>query len=106
MKINLALNEATSNAAMDAGTNPTPPPPASGPRSYQDLDGGFGKEVNFRPARYPSAELGPIGTIVSVETEQGIHLCRLHDVSQNGVAFEWNGGPLEVGDTIPLLTVS
>jgi extracellular factor (EF) 3-hydroxypalmitic acid methyl ester biosynthesis protein len=106
LKNNLALKESSPSASRDAGSAPMPPPPASGPRSYQDLDGGFGKEVNFRPARYPSAELGPIGTIVSVETEQGIHLCQLHDVSQNGVAFEWNGGPLEVGDTIPTLTVS
>ena len=105
-KNNLALNESTPSAAIGAVSGPMLQPPASGPRSYQDLDGGFGKEVNFRPARYPSAELGPIGTIVSVETEQGIHLCQLHDVSQNGVAFEWNGGPLEVGDTIPVLTVS
>jgi SAM-dependent methyltransferase len=44
--------------------------------------------------------------MVSVETEREIHLCQLHDVSQNGVAFEWTGGPLEVGDTIPMLTVS
>src|SRR3954463_8449391 len=80
LKNNLALNEFLPNASMDAGTAPVPPPPASGPRNYQDLDGGFGKEVNFRPARYPSAELGPIGTMVSVETQQGIHLCRLHDV--------------------------
>src|SRR5262252_2783869 len=103
---NLALNESQPNATGDVGSTLIPPPPASGPRSYQDLDGGFGKEVNFRPPRYPFAELGPIGTVVSVETEQGIYLCQLHDVSQNGVAFEWNGGPLEVGDTIPTLTVS
>src|ERR1700742_3574304 len=80
--------------------------PQSGIRSYQDLDGGVGKEVNFRPPRYPSAELGPIGAVVSVEIAREVHACQLHDVSQNGVAFVWNGGPLEGGETLPLLTVS
>ncbi|HKP56645.1 MAG TPA: hypothetical protein VJV78_07995 [Polyangiales bacterium] len=74
--------------------------------SYQDLDGGFGKEVNFRPHRYPSSELAPMGTMVSVETADQVSRCPLHDVSQNGVAFEWSGGPMEVGDRISRLTIS
>ena len=31
--------------------------------------------------------------------------CQLHDVPQNGVAFECTQGPLAVGDTLPLLAL-
>jgi SAM-dependent methyltransferase len=104
LKNSLAVEE-RAPALREAATS-TPPPSASGLRNYQDLDGGVGKEVYFRPPRYPSSELGPIGAVVSIEIANTTYACRLHDVSQNGVAFEWSGGPLQIGDTIPLLTVS
>ena len=84
-------------------------PPSSGFQgSYQDLDGGFGREVNFRPPRYPSSEFGPIGAIVRATLDHGDErVCDVHDVSQNGVAFEWaEARALAVGDTIPVITVS
>src|SRR6478609_3382261 len=87
--------------------SPSAPPLAQAPRSYQDLDGGVGKEVNFRPPRYPSAEFGPVGAEVTVTFGGRDHTCILHDVSQNGVAFEWGAAePFEVGAYIPQLTVS
>lgn len=73
--------------------------------SYEELDGGLGREIHFRPPRYPSAELGPLGAMVGVRVGDALHHCPLHNVSQNGVAFEWNGAPLQVGDTIDELTV-
>lgn len=73
---------------------------------YQDLEGGHGREVNFRPPRYVSAEFGAVGTVVTVALGDLERACELHDVSQNGVGFEWpDGDRLKVGDTIPLLTV-
>src|SRR5262245_14702711 len=70
-------------------------------RSYEELDGGVGREINFRPPRYPSSELGPVGARVVVEHDGVEVVCELHDVSQNGVAFEWGAeSALQIGDTI------
>jgi len=91
---------------QDRSPSTIPPAPES-PRSYQDLDGGLGREVYFRPPRYPSAELGPVGAKVLIKVADRERACPLHDVSQNGVAFEWTEAEtLSVGDTIPLVTVS
>jgi extracellular factor (EF) 3-hydroxypalmitic acid methyl ester biosynthesis protein len=80
------------------------PPLASSTRRYEDLDGGQGMEIHFRPPRYRASELEPLAAVVSVETGAAGHAVKLHDVSQNGVAFEWSGVPrFEVGDTLPLL---
>jgi hypothetical protein len=76
-------------------------------RRYEDLDGGNGSEVNFRPQRYLSSELSPIVAVVTLGYEEQHHHCDLHDVSQNGVAFEWSGSrPFAVGDTLTLVSVS
>jgi len=83
------------------------PAPVQAIRNYQDLEGGIGREVNFRPPRYQSAEFGPVGAVVSVMVDDKTYACVLHDVSQNGVGFEWKESErLEVGATISLLTVS
>jgi SAM-dependent methyltransferase len=82
------------------------PPPSTEVGRYEQLDGGVGREINFRPPRYPSAELGPIGAAVEVLFAGTVYRCELHDVSQNGIAFEWQGPRLGVGDVIAELTVN
>ncbi len=43
---------------------------------------------NFRFNRFSPDDLGPVEIQIILEVEGKTHRCRLHDVSQNGVAFE------------------
>ena len=81
------------------------PPPNSLPSSgtvsiaeYVDLDGGQGRDIFFRPDRYQRSDLGPVGAVVELGLPEKVERCELHDVSQNGLAFEWpRDVPVEVG---------
>jgi extracellular factor (EF) 3-hydroxypalmitic acid methyl ester biosynthesis protein len=86
-------------------------------RSYAELDGGQGREVFFRPHRYQRGDLGPVRPIVRIvlasrdstagERTTTTHECALHDISQNGVAFEWPAGAaVEAGMILRELAVS
>jgi extracellular factor (EF) 3-hydroxypalmitic acid methyl ester biosynthesis protein len=76
-------------------------------REYSDLDGGQGREVNFRPHRYRSSDFGPVDPVARLIIGGTTHACRLVDVSQNGVAFECPAGlTLELGTIIEQLVVS
>ena len=73
-------------------------PPTSTPAErtshYTELEGATGRDINFRPERYPRSQLRPIGIAVLVLRGDITYRCELSDVSQNGVAFEWaNGAP-------------
>jgi extracellular factor (EF) 3-hydroxypalmitic acid methyl ester biosynthesis protein len=58
-------------------------------RQYEELEGGEGRAVFFRPHRYTAADLAPLRCTVRV-VDHGIEReCALRDVSQNGVAFAW-----------------
>jgi SAM-dependent methyltransferase len=88
-------------------------PVASGPavvkiKSYEQLDGGQGRQVFFRPQRYGRSDLGPIRPVVHVTTSPGAtYDVELVDVSQNGVAVEWPDGiPVELGAIVPQLSVT
>jgi extracellular factor (EF) 3-hydroxypalmitic acid methyl ester biosynthesis protein len=59
-------------------------------RNYEDLEGGQGREVFFRPIRFRPADLAPVIASVAITTEGVTTNCALHDVSQTGVAFEWH----------------
>jgi extracellular factor (EF) 3-hydroxypalmitic acid methyl ester biosynthesis protein len=62
--------------------------PAPAVRSYEDLDGAQGRAVFFRPQRYRAVDLAPLTCTVEVEFEIGsTEPCKVHDVSQTGVAF-------------------
>jgi SAM-dependent methyltransferase len=75
-------------------------------RNYEELDGAQGREVFFRPHRYRAAELAPLTCRVLVTLHDGVRVCALVDVSQNGVAFEWPIGlEVSVGDRIDHLAV-
>lgn len=100
-----AQNESDSSSARDIEEYGTSGSSAVG--SYHELEGGTGREVNFRPPRYSSPELGPIGANVTIVLNGVEHGCVLRDVSQNGVAFEWREArAFEVGATLPLIVVS
>ncbi|MGZ6141917.1 MAG: PilZ domain-containing protein [Myxococcales bacterium] len=59
-------------------------------RNYEELDGGQGREVFFRPHRYRASDLLPLAANVYVRRGEGEPVrCALVDISQNGVAFEW-----------------
>jgi len=78
----------------------------TGIRKYEDLDGGQGREVFFRPHRYRAADLAPLHGFISVKLGDQTHECALQDVSQNGVAVDWPGGsPVEPGTAIAELIV-
>lgn len=65
---------------------------------YVDLDGGQGRDVFFRPDRYQRSDLGPIGAVVEIDLPGKVQRCEIHDVSQNGLAFEWpRDVPVEIG---------
>ena len=80
----------------------TPIPPDLGrPSRYTELEGAQGRDVYFRPERYPLSELGLIGVAVEVAHAGLLQRCELRDVSQSGFAFEWSGDALpEVGSTL------
>ena len=71
-------------------------------RNYEELDGGQGREVFFRPHRYRAADLLPLRAEVAVADLR----CQLLDVSQNGAAVAWPAGErVSVGDKLPRVSV-
>ena len=65
---------------------------------YTDLVGQSGRDIFFRPQRYPRSELASIGVLVTIGWGGVTHRCELEDVSQNGLAFQWSSGdPPELG---------
>jgi extracellular factor (EF) 3-hydroxypalmitic acid methyl ester biosynthesis protein len=84
----------------------TPPKLVVTNRSYEELEGGQGREVFFRPHRYRVQDLLPLRSIVAVRLGAERIECPLHDVSQNGVAFEWpQGVAVSVGEALAHLEV-
>lgn len=81
-------------------------------RAVEHLTGAEGREVFFRPERYGADAFGLVQPVVHVTDGEGdaaaTFECRLHDVSQNGVAFRWERGttPPTVGMTLPRLRVA
>ena len=75
-------------------------------RTYEELDGAQGREVFFRPQRYRAQDLLRLRAVVNLRFELANYECPVHDISQNGVAFEWPAGvPLEVGGKVERLEV-
>jgi extracellular factor (EF) 3-hydroxypalmitic acid methyl ester biosynthesis protein len=76
-------------------------------RTYEELEGAEGREVFFRPQRYRAIDLLPVRGQVLVPQAGVSTVCAIHDVSQNGVAFEWPSGrpALAIGDHLNELVV-
>jgi len=77
-----------------------PPKLVASTRTYEELDGAEGREIFFRPQRYRAPDLLPVRGEVLVSHGGVSTVCPVHDVSQNGVAFEWPAGKpaLAVGE--------
>ena len=83
-----------------------PPKLVTAIRTYEELDGAQGREVFFRPQRYRAQDVVPLRAFVRLRVDLAIHECAVHDVSQNGVAFEWpQAVPLEAGRNVERLEV-
>lgn len=67
----------------------TPKLVATAIKKYEELDGGQGREVFFRPHRYRAPDLLPLVAQIVVTLGGVQRECALQDVSQNGVAFDW-----------------
>jgi len=84
-------------------------PHRTGAGGYEELTGGQGRAVYFRPERYGADELGPVRPVVRLAAagEEPREL-RLYDVSQNGLAFHWDGPdePPPLGTVLPRLEVA
>src|SRR5882724_1114300 len=78
-----------------------PPKLVTTAKTYEELEGGQGREVFFRPHRYRAQDLEPLKARVLVHGHGDVRECLLHDVSQNGAAVEWSRGKgVDVGDRL------
>jgi extracellular factor (EF) 3-hydroxypalmitic acid methyl ester biosynthesis protein len=85
----------------------TPVKLISAVRTYEELEGAQGREVFFRPHRIRATELLPLRSSVALVVNGAEITCALHDVSQNGVAFEWPAHALPAtGDRLDQLAVT
>jgi len=94
---------------LSAGPKPaSKTPKTASPANYEELDGGQGRAVFYRPERYNADDLAMLAPAVAVTTEDGQTFeCRLHNLSQNGLAFEPPAGHAFVtGQSVPTLVVS
>jgi len=74
---------------------------------YAEFDGAQGRDVYFRPDRYQRSDLGPVSVSVTLTDGDRSYVCELHDVSQNGVAFEWPAAvPVELGATLEEIIIT
>ena len=85
----------------------TAPKLVSPAKSYEELEGGHGREVFFRPDRYSARNLEPLGAHVLVHRRTRALECSLRDVSQSGAAVEWpDGVPVEIGEKLERVEIS
>lgn len=72
---------------------------------YEELDGGDGKDIYFRPRRLRPEDLSPLELGVTVATAAQAHRGKLLNLSETGASFEIEAGfTAGVGDTV-LLTI-
>jgi hypothetical protein len=98
------------SAAASSTSPPRVRPAETGTGGYEERRGGEGRQVFFRPERYGADAFGlvqPVLRVVAVEGREPFE-CRLHDVSQNGVALHWERpeAPPAPGALFPRVTVS
>ena len=86
--------------APEYAARPSSPPevtrPSSPPvRKYEEMPGGEGRGVFFRPDRISQDNLGTMRMVLSVRRDGRDVPCALHDVSQSGAALLWPDGEAE-----------
>ena len=92
-RVDRAQARPVSSSYLAPGTAPV--------KNYEELDGGLGREVFFRPHRYRAADLSPLVVDLRVTRGDVSCRCRMRDVSQSGIAFEWNeilGSNIEISE--------
>jgi extracellular factor (EF) 3-hydroxypalmitic acid methyl ester biosynthesis protein len=62
------------------------------PHRYEELEGGEGRAVFFRPHRHTARDLAPLEGMVALTVDGARRECAVLDVSQNGVAVAWPSG--------------
>jgi len=101
------VNEVGISGPTNGAGRSNAPAPRNGSgrvRQYEELDGGQGRGVFFRPQRHSAADLAPLRGVVTVSIAGASRECALLDVSQNGVAFVWPPGvPPRPGEYLELL---
>jgi hypothetical protein len=81
-------------------------PPAGEVVNYAEFRGSRGRDVFFRPDRYPRSELGPVGVAVEIVSAAQTRRSELFDVSQSGLAFDWPSElPVEIGTILDEIVV-
>lgn len=79
------MSEDRPSRAPDFVARPSSPPV----RTYEEMPGGEGREVFFRPDRISQEGLGAVGVVLSVRRGADEVPCMLQDLSQSGVALLW-----------------
>ena len=75
-------------------------------RNYEELEGAQGREVFFRPQRYPASDLAPLTPEVAILVGGAERRCPLLDVSDSGAAFECPKDMVpSVGDSLSSVSV-
>lgn len=96
------MEAAEGRVAAHVSSAPAPLAPR-GIRTYEEIEGGEGRVLSFRPRRYGAAALAPLRPSVTVRAGEGALECPLLDVSRSGVAFAGEGLPApEPGQTLQL----
>lgn len=79
--------------------------PVAADHDYEQLDGGDGKDIYFRPRRLRPEDLAPLELFVTVATSERPYRGRLLNLSETGASFELEpGASLPVGETV-LVTI-
>jgi len=98
------MEKKTSMKLLESPEDAPAPPLPLGPRPhrYEELEGGEGRAVFFRPHRHSAADLEPLRGAVTVTVDGIRRECAVLDVSQNGVAVAWpHGLPARKGRLVP-----
>jgi hypothetical protein len=75
--------------------------PVTGVARYEELEGGEGRSVFFRPQRYTATDLAPLQGTLTMVVDGDRKACPVLDVSQNGAAIAWpRGAPPRKGKWI------
>ena len=68
---------------------------------YEELEGGQGREIFFRPHRYTADHFAPLRIWVELNSGHSFYRCEIQDLSQSGVGLIWpDAHPPQLGDKI------
>ena len=69
-------------------------------RLYEELEGGQGRSIFFRPHRYREVELRPLHAELTLELEGEVLSSELADISQGGVGLWWTRDEPRLGTEV------